>query len=273
MPLPCNARNELGRIILKASAYRPEDRYSSVAEMRDALESVMVTDEKMYPLPPADKLSNEKIKQRKKARLKRGLLTTLITVLVLAGAAGSALYFTDYYLKYYTPDYVKGQLSEEDAEYGFNGSWGYDESKLKKLKYKDAAVMIPSNWRRMLLETESYGDMQTEGRFAELDSESGERLAWVKIEYLGDYASIDELTSVLKDSGAALDLNGDPVDLPGCTEVRRIERSENPDGETISAIVAACNGRVYWIGGGAYGNNFSPTYFNKIIESCSFEEK
>ena len=39
MPLPCNAQDELGRIILRACSFNPEDRYQTAAEMRRDLEN------------------------------------------------------------------------------------------------------------------------------------------------------------------------------------------------------------------------------------------
>ena len=41
IPAPANADNELAAIILKACAYNPKDRYSSPAEMREALEALL----------------------------------------------------------------------------------------------------------------------------------------------------------------------------------------------------------------------------------------
>ena len=41
LPAPANADNELAAIILKACAYNPKDRYSSPAEMREALEALL----------------------------------------------------------------------------------------------------------------------------------------------------------------------------------------------------------------------------------------
>ncbi|MBQ6583048.1 MAG: serine/threonine protein kinase, partial [Mogibacterium sp.] len=41
MPLPCNAQNALGEVVLKACAYRPEDRYQSAEELREALQEAV----------------------------------------------------------------------------------------------------------------------------------------------------------------------------------------------------------------------------------------
>ena len=44
LPLPAQATSELGRVICKACAYRPEDRYQSAGEFRQALRDVSVKD-------------------------------------------------------------------------------------------------------------------------------------------------------------------------------------------------------------------------------------
>ena len=42
LPIPVNADDKLGQLILKACAYRAEDRYTSATEMKEALENVLV---------------------------------------------------------------------------------------------------------------------------------------------------------------------------------------------------------------------------------------
>ncbi|MBR0411801.1 MAG: protein kinase [Eubacterium sp.] len=51
LPMPCRAGEELGRIILKACSYQPEERYKNAAQFREALMSVLniVDFDKEYP--------------------------------------------------------------------------------------------------------------------------------------------------------------------------------------------------------------------------------
>lgn len=44
LPVPCNAEGSLAEVILKACAYRPEDRYKTAEDMRKALGSIKISD-------------------------------------------------------------------------------------------------------------------------------------------------------------------------------------------------------------------------------------
>ncbi len=50
LPAPANADEELARVILKACAYKPEERYRSAADMRRDLEALLVGDEQQPDL-------------------------------------------------------------------------------------------------------------------------------------------------------------------------------------------------------------------------------
>jgi len=54
LPLPCAVSSELGQIILKACAFRPEDRYRSAAEMRRELEALMREESTLLTSPGMD---------------------------------------------------------------------------------------------------------------------------------------------------------------------------------------------------------------------------
>ena len=53
LPPPCNAGEKLAEVILRACAHRPEDRYRTAAEMRQALESVDLNEEGAKVIYPA----------------------------------------------------------------------------------------------------------------------------------------------------------------------------------------------------------------------------
>lgn len=94
LPPPCEASPALAQVILKACAFRPEDRYASAAEMRQALEAVEAGDYNA-PAPavqevPADEKSSGKRKHPGKKSKVRKLVLWAITavaavVLLLAG--------------------------------------------------------------------------------------------------------------------------------------------------------------------------------------------
>ena len=50
LPAPANADEALSRVILKACAYKPEDRYRSAADMRRDLEALLGEDEQQPDL-------------------------------------------------------------------------------------------------------------------------------------------------------------------------------------------------------------------------------
>ena len=59
LPLPVNGGEELGSIVVKACAHKPEDRFASAAEFKNALENVLrgmdseSRDESVTPLAAA----------------------------------------------------------------------------------------------------------------------------------------------------------------------------------------------------------------------------
>ena len=331
---PCNASPDLSRIILKACAYKPEDRYSSAEEMRLDLEladpkekpfeiildktnkedngseanaaSIQITDKEIVKEngkqnnkgdraeiiidtsentgsirvaenkpTPVDVKSNKSKTEKKQKRKHRNIgkiiaVTVLVLVLILAALAGAAFYMTDYYLEYFTPDYEVGEISEEDAEYGFNGSWGYDEAKTKKLSYGDVTAYVPTNWRRLMLDMSSYG-IEAEGRQAELRDENDNRIAWFKIEYLGQFDSLKEFDE--SERAENLKIQGKEIEIEGCDEARSLGRFTNRDGETLMANIVVIDGNVYWIGGGAFGENFSVTNYKKMLDICQYKAK
>ncbi|MBR3200957.1 MAG: serine/threonine protein kinase [Mogibacterium sp.] len=297
MPPPCNASKELADVVLKACAYNPLYRYSNATEMRKALEMID-PDNANVVLQPKDEYSRtgssaisasasasssvsssafasddeeKTVKEKPKKKIGKIILIFFLVLFLLAAAAGgAAFYFTDYYLTYFTPEYDNGPISEKDQANGFNGSWGYNEKKVKKLKYGDVTAYVPSNWRRYFLDMGIYGK-EAEGRYAEIDDANGNRLAWFKIEYLGEFSSIKELRK--SDTGKELFLKGKSKDIEGCDDAWAIKSFRNLDGETIKAIAVIVNGKAYWIGGGAIGDNYSVTNFNKLIDSCEYAQE
>lgn len=106
LPEPCEASPALAQVILKACAYRPEDRYANAAEMRQALEAVEAGDRNVpvrqldpqedpaaQALPEADNSSDRRHKppkQKKKSKARRWLLFwsivgVAVVALLLAG--------------------------------------------------------------------------------------------------------------------------------------------------------------------------------------------
>ena len=62
LPNPCNATGRLAEIVLKACAYDPKERYESAYEMRQALQSVMYSEEEGKEIyPQGDQLENESL--------------------------------------------------------------------------------------------------------------------------------------------------------------------------------------------------------------------
>ena len=62
LPNPCNATGRLAEIVLKACAYDPKERYESAYEMRQALQSVMYSEEEGKEIyPQGDQLENENV--------------------------------------------------------------------------------------------------------------------------------------------------------------------------------------------------------------------
>lgn len=287
MPPPCNASKELADVVLKACAYSPAYRYGSAAEMRKDLEAIDTVNTGIV-LQPRDEFSRtgassasslsvydsyeeKTVKDVPKKKVGKIILIIFLVLLLLAIAAGgAAFYISDYYMEYFTPEYETGEISEEDKEIGFNGSWGYNEEKTKKLQYEDVTAYIPTNWRRFYLDMGVYG-REAEGKYAEVDDADGNRIAWFKIEYLGEFSSIKEL---LKDPlSKEIYTKGKSTDIEGCDEARSVKRFSNVDGETIQAIIVIVKGKAYWIGGGAIGENFSLTNFNKMINSCTYGQQ
>ena len=289
MPPPCNASKELSDVVLKACAYSPAFRYSSATEMRKALEAID-TDSADIVLQPKDEYSRtgastasisssasasadeeKTVKDVPKKKIGKILLIIfLVLLLLVAAAAGAAFYLSDYYLNYFTPDYEVGELSEEDQKNGFNGSWGYDETKVKELQYGDVTAYVPTNWRRYELDMGIYGK-EAEGKYADISDADGNRIAWFKIEYLGEFESIKEFRK--SDASKDIYFEGKSKEIEGCDDAWAIKRFTNLDGETIKAITVIVNGKAYWIGGGAIGDNYSVTNYKKLIDSCVYGQE
>jgi beta-lactam-binding protein with PASTA domain len=75
MPKPCNAQGRLAEIILKACAYRPEDRYDSAVEFKKALQSVLYNEaEANIIYPQGDELKNNNYSTYKSISSKPGAI-------------------------------------------------------------------------------------------------------------------------------------------------------------------------------------------------------
>ena len=294
MPLPCNATGELGKVVLKACAYDPEDRYKSAAEFREALESAAVEktvlSQPIFDEDTADSstlsrsettVPQEKGKKKKRKVWKVLLITLLSIVLILGGLVAAAAYLTDYYLYYYQPEYTAESISEEDAQYSFDGSWGYDPSKTKKLLYDNISIRIPSNWIRQNLVLEDEPDAQGKYAFLPKDvmprnefvtnSSRIPKKAWVQIHYLGEFSSFEELD--VDESYSRLMTCSDTLEIEGASYVGVQDVAGNNDGEYVIAAIVIADGKAYWIGGGAFGTNFSKSNFMEMLGSIKIEEK
>lgn len=120
VPSPKNGRDELKAVILKACAYKPEDRYVSAEAMRKALEKLfygVYEEEKKPEMDQEEKTANaaepteeKRMSRRKPQFLKKGLLIATGIVLAAVGAVWAFLPKQ--------PEDIKGLSAEETIYLG-----------------------------------------------------------------------------------------------------------------------------------------------------------
>lgn len=115
LPAPCEASPTVADIVLKACAYRPEDRFSTAAEMKQALTEAAET---LYGgLPTAAVLPSATVRSRKTGRGSRTL--KLLTGALLAAClllGGGSLWMLLANRDADLPDSPSGQTSTADEE-------------------------------------------------------------------------------------------------------------------------------------------------------------